>query len=348
MKKNLWLLLGLALVATVVAWFYFNKSSKTYQDTDMDFSVSDTASIDKIVIADTDGKKVVLKRQQGEDWSLNDSMLARPELTQLILRVFKDVIVQSKVASSAKAFTIKRLASIHKRVEIYQDGNSTPTKIWYVGDPTQSHFGTNVLLETPGDGKAEDPYIVEVPWHKGFITPMFQADQAEWMQTRVFVYPELNFKKIKVTHFEEPDKSFEIDLTDGKYAVKDVKNNRFISSYDTLMVKDYIVGFRKIYYEARDKYLTPFQADSMRQSTPLYKIAVTENDGKVNEITIYRKFEQHRDTDEGYVPNKYDRNRMYANYKGNMVLIQNYNFDKLFLSLQNLQGTAPLVRPTTN
>lgn len=336
MKKNLRLLLVLALVAGAAAYFYFNRSSKTYQNSFADFSIQDTASVDKIIIADSRGQKIVLTRS-GAKWLLNDSLEARPELANLVLRVFKDVIVQSPVGKNAKENTIKRLASVHKMVQIFQDGDSEPTKIWYIGDPTQDHFGTTVLLELPDEGKSPDPYVIEIPWHKGFITPMFMADYKEWMQTPVFVYPDLEFSNVTVSNFIEPSSSFSIEKSGDKLALKDYTNH-YLAGFDTIFVKEYLTNYKKVYYEVDDKYLTPFQTDSMLTSKPIYQISIKENGGKLQEVKIFRKKEEVRTIDFEDNPQEFDRDRYYAVINNKrLVLIQRQVFDKLLLTLEDFK-----------
>ncbi len=337
MKRNLILLLVLAVITAAVAYFYFNRSDKTYENTFADFSIADTATVDKVIISDNQGKKLTLKREEGK-WSLNDSLEARPELTSLILRVFKDIVVQSPVSASAKANTVKRLAAVYKKVEIFQDGNSTPTKTWYVGEPTVDHFGTTVLLELPDEGTSPDPYVIEIPWHKGFITPMFIADYIEWMQTPVFVYPTLEFSKITLVNYRDPASSFTVEKNKDQYSVKDLKNNRYIPGFDTLFVRDYTANYRAVYYEVRDKYLTTQENDSMLKSQPLYMISVTDNNGKQNQIKIYEKKGAERTIDPEAIAKAIDPDRYYAHMNNkDVVLIQKQAFAKLLIKLSDIK-----------
>ncbi len=337
MKKNLILLLALGVVAAIAGYSYFNRSTKSYKDTFADFSIVDTAAIDKVIIADTKGKKIILDRVEGK-WTLNDSLPARKDLTDVMLRAFHDIVVQSPVPVAAKNNTIKRLASTHKMVQIFQNGSSTPTKIWYVGDPTPDHFGTTALLELPDDGKSPDPYVVELPWHKGFITPMFFADYIEWMATPVFEYPSLDFNKITLKNFRDPKNSFSVEKVNNDYSLKDITNNKYLSGYDSLFVKDYVSNYKAIYYEVRDKYLTKFQSDSMLTSQPIFQITVNGNNGKTDDIKIFLKWEGIRTVDFDNAPQIYDRDRYYAllNNK-HVVLIQKYVFDKLLIRLSDFK-----------
>lgn len=333
-KRNLILLAVLALTSAGVFWLYQNKSSKSFEDSFADFSVKDTASIDKIIISDTEGKMITLKRKAGF-WSLNDSLEARPELINLALGAFRDVIIQSPIGAKAKENTIRFLAARHKQVQIFQNGSDTPTKIWYVGDANQSHFGTTLLQEIPGKGKADQPYIIELPWHKGFITPFFYADYLEWMATPVFRYRENDFKNITVQLYAKPEGSFSIDRVGRFYTVRSLASGKPLQKLDSLFVKDYIKGYEKLYFECYDKLLSPQQEDSVLQTSPLYRIAVTENDGQVNEIKIYRKKAPSYDMEGELSVVKYDVDRYNGYYKNRFVMVQHYAFDKLLAELKN-------------
>ncbi len=335
MKKNLWLLLILGLSAGVVAYFYYTKASKSYSDSFADFSIADTAAIDKVIIADSEGRRLVLTRSN-QKWLLNDTLEARPEAVNLILRAFKDIIIQSPVASTARNTAIKRLATSHKMVQIFQNGSTEPTKIWYIGDPTQNHMGTTMLLELPDKGKSPDPFITELPWHRGYMTPMFFAEWVEWMQTPVFVYPELDFTKISVTHFQHPENSFFIEKNGSSFSVKDANTETLVQPVDSLLLKDYIASYKGIYYEILDKYLTPAQTDSMLKTTPKFKIAVTEKSGNINQITIFNKKENTRDESIPEAELLDDVERYYAQLNNKqVVLIQRFAFDKLLLAKGN-------------
>lgn len=336
LKRNLIILLILATVSAGAAYLYFNKKDKTYTDTLADFSISDTAAVDKIIITDTEGRQITLKRGERR-WTVNDSLEARFDLTSLILKVFKDIVVQAPLAESAKPNAIKRLAAFHKQVQIFQNGSDTPTKTWYVGDPTQSHFGTIVLLETPEDGKSETPYIIEVPWHNGFITPMFVPDVKAWMQTRVFDYPELEFSKVTVNHYLDPASSFSVEKNNGNYAVKSLQENQYLPMFDTLFVRDYVSLYSAIFYEVKDHYLTQHQTDSLLKSQPIYMISVTEESGKINQVKIFRKMNTEKSEDYE-IPPGYDQNRYYAQLPDKqLVLIQKYSFDKLLIKLSDFK-----------
>jgi len=328
MKKNLWLLIVLGLISVAVAYFYLTQTNKTYSDSFADFSVADTNAVDKIIIADTEGNKIVLKRTK-QKWSLNDSLEARPEAVNLILTTFKDVVVQSPIAKTARENVIKRLASTHKMVQIFKDGIDEPHKIWYIGDPTQNHMGTNVLLEIPGKGKAPDPYIVELPYHHGYLTPIFFTDLKEWMQTPIFVYPELDIKSIKVNYFSNPEYSFSIERTGTTYSVRDLSTNNFMPALDTLFLKDYIDHYKGVYYEIADRYLTKEQTDSLLHSKPLCQIAITNNAGKLNEISIFQKNVTVREGE--LIPiDQADPHRYYGWLnRQKLVIIQRYVFDEL-------------------
>ncbi|MES2629946.1 MAG: hypothetical protein V4616_13360 [Bacteroidota bacterium] len=338
MKKNLIILLVLAAVASAAGYFYFNKSNKTYEKTMADFSVSDTAAIDKLIISDAEGNKIVLNRKS-DRWSLNDSLEARYDLVNLLLRVFKDVVIQAPIAATAKENTIKRLAVSHRMVQIFQNGNSEPTKIWYVGDATQSHYGTTLLLETPEDGKSPDPYIVEIPWHKGYITPMFPTDYMEWMQTTLFEYPNQEFSMITVMDYREPANSFTLEKGKDRFAIKSIASGTYLQHIDSVFVRDYMNKYKAVYYEVRDHYLTPFQTDSMLASQPVYQLAVTENSGKINKLKIFLKAGGKRtmNLDEDY-SSEFDEDRYYAQVNGkHVVLIQRVVFDNLLVKVSDFE-----------
>ena len=340
MKKNT-LILALVFVATaVIAYFYFNKPTSTIDETTAGFTIEDTAAVDRIFIADQLGNTIDLKRK-GKLWLLNDSLYGRPKAAELLLRVFKDIEVSSPVSKNAHPTILSQMASFHRKVEIYQNGNAKPTKTWYVGHSTQNHYGTYMLLETP-EGKSETPYIMHVRWHNGYLTPMFFTDVAEWRSTLLLDYAATDIKEIKVTYLETPEKSFSLSKDKMQNCIlKDGKGER-VSSFDTLFTREYFNSFGNIHFEAVDHYLTQHQSDSMLQTTPKLKLELTNIEGKTNTTLIYNKLapEETVDLITGEVISApYDTKRDYALTNNNeLVLIQRFVFDNLLYDLQDFQS----------
>ena len=194
MKKNsiIWIAI-IVIVAAAVAILAGNRYS-TLKDWESDFSVADTASVVGIFIGDKDGNEVMLKRTE-KGWIMNDKFHTNIRMVDQLLGTIKRMRVKSPVSLASHDNVVRRMAAIAKKVEIYQMvyrinlfdkiklfRHRKLTKVFYVGDATQDHLGTYMLMED-----AERPYVVFLPSHRGFLTTRGRvrtiASRAEWIAT---------------------------------------------------------------------------------------------------------------------------------------------------------------------
>ena len=72
MKSNRIILILFVVLAAVAGYFYYTKSSGTIKKELSDFAVADTASIDKIFMADREGHTATLIRKSPTEWTVNN------------------------------------------------------------------------------------------------------------------------------------------------------------------------------------------------------------------------------------------------------------------------------------
>ena len=61
-----------------------------------------------------------------------------------------------------------------------------------------------------------------------------------------------------------------------------------ISVFDSSQVKHYLTHYKKIHYNAVNTELTQNQVDSVFALVPHYEIAVTDNQGNLNEVQVWK------------------------------------------------------------
>ncbi len=342
MKKNLSLFFVLILLTAVVAvvW-YLNGGNETVATGPMaDFAVEDTASVDKIFIVDASQRSVTLERDPNSRyWNLNDKYKARKDAVDLLLKTFKRIKVKSPVPKEAEENVIKLLAAVGKKVEIYQGGDK-PAKTYIVGTATQDHTGTYMLLERPGEGRSDRPFITHMEGFTGFLSTRFFTDVEEWRYTGVFDYPDLEIEEVSIRHHEEPENSFTIKWYGGndiELHSNLLKQN--ITTFDTLKVKDYLLLYKKVHIETYQSHLTTEQEDSLLNTTPAYTLSVLEKTGERKKIDLYHKAPVKDILNEKGEVEKWDKSRMYGVMNGDdVVLIQLFVFEHL---LRGLRDFAP-------
>ena len=149
MNRGVYVVL-LVLLLIVAGYFYFTQNTNTIRSEFSDFALEDTSSVSRMFISDFEGISADLTRQSDNTWKINDKYKARQDAIDLILKTVNSVKVTETVPRSSKETVIKSMAGSSIKVEIYTSSEK-PAKVYYVGNPTQNHFGTYMLLEIDGE-----------------------------------------------------------------------------------------------------------------------------------------------------------------------------------------------------
>lgn len=336
MRKILPLLI-LVIIAVAIA-LYYTLSVNQYSTSiasQTDFSISDTASIGKIFIADRLGNSVTLTQGEGNLWKVNGKYPARPDAIQTLLETFKNVYIQRPVPKSAQSQVNKMMAGMSNIVEIYdRDGNWIKT--WYVGYGTMDKKGTYMLLETPEAGKAAEPYILDMRGFIGMLNTRFFTSESEWRSTIILRYPSLGFQVVEVFYPSQNEKSFKITYGGGnEIRVYPYGKSEPLADFDTLVVKDYLLNFKLASFENYKTGLSHAQEDSVKALIPYQIIRVTDPRG-TREIKLWAKNELTGEVVEGKeMPPAIDKARVYASCdNGELALAQRFAWDKFRAPLQ--------------
>ena len=335
MHKNLRLFYLLVLVTAIAAGVrYFDHQSAaelTNAGASADFAVTDTASVDKIFIADKDGNTALLERTEGRYWSLNGRYLARKDAVDLLLKTFLRARVQRPVPIAELDNVNRLLAGRGKKVEIYQGGDR-PSKIWYIGTSTQNHTGTYMVLADANGQLAEEPFIVHMEGFTGFLSTRFFTDEREWRYTGVFDYPGSSLKRVEIDYLED-ERRYAIEVDErGELSVEGavLKNRR-----DTLSWQNRFNLFRKVHLETYNNHMSAAAQDSMFQGAqPAFVLrGWSRTDSVPSEIKLYWKAPVTDTFDDDGNLNPWDGSRMYAIYHDELVLVQRFVFDPLLQGL---------------
>lgn len=336
MKKNLILAVLLAGLMVAAGIIYFQSHTGTLADEPLsNFAIEDTAKVNKIIITDHLGKVATLERIPGQSlWQLNGKLQAREDAVSLMLKTFNRIRIRGNVSDSSRDNMMKLLATSSKRVEIFTGGDE-PAKIWYVGIPTSDHTGTIMLLEIPGIGRSEEPYIVHMEGFTGFLSTRFFTNETEWRYTGIFEYPHLEVRMVRMINHLIPEDSWEVRFAGGNAlelwrcnasGVAETKAVRF----DTTAVKNQLLLFKKVHVESFNTQLNQQQADSLRNAAPAYTLAVTDNNGVTATIDLLLKptLKPIEDDYGNIIP--FDLSYYWGRtQEGEIAMAQSYNFSPL-------------------
>lgn len=341
------IILSILILAAAVLTFVYSSGSTLGEDTE--FSLTDTASVSKIFIADKKNNTVLLERNPEGGWILNKEYKASSYATDIFLKTIMDIEVKSPVSKEAHENTVKLLATVGVKVEIYQKAYRVNlfdkikwfeyeklARVYYVGVSTQDNLGTFMILEG-----AEAPYIVHIPGFNGYLTTRYSPLERDWRDHSVFAFKYRDIKAITLQFPETPGMSFRAE----KSGMKDFKlwtgtslkdpMKIAIPQYDTLKLMDLFGGFQDVRYEAIvDPGLKNFR-DSVMRSVPFHILKVETNDGKMTQLKTWHIAGAPDAVDDNGNPLRWDRDRMYATLNNEeLLLIQFYVFDPLIRPLQ--------------
>ncbi len=333
-----WLTFILFLVlAGIAIYLYINDGEVTLKEDYSDFAIEDTSKVDQIFISNLDGKKVLLTRREGGLWKVEGKYIARPDAIQLILKTLHDIKVQAPVSESRMDLVIRRMAATSTKVEFYTGGN-TPTKVWYIGDPTASKVGTYMLLEKQGI-KSSRPYVTHLLMEKGSLGSRFFLDNVLWRDRVMLKTNPQKIRSIEVFHSTDTSTSFRIEQTgNAQFKVTNLENNTSQLVPANIAIP-YFKNFKGVYYEYMDMKTPKSVLDSIYALIPRHKISVTDESGQLAVFKTYNMPVREGATLPNGEPIDFNPERMYA-FSSELgadvhVVVQNYTFDKLAPSFEH-------------
>lgn len=324
--KTIIILLIVAGLGYVVFTQIGGSKSSLSEEALSDFAVKDTASIDKINLSDTEGNAMSFIKNN-HVWTLEDGKCIQQHMIATFLETFKYIAVKSPVPKGAVDNMNKQLMTHHKKVEIYQNGKISKT--WYVGNPTQDHLGTYMLLKDPEKGKSPEPFIMFLPNMYGNLLDRFSTNHLDYVCSEIFAYDPLNIKTIDVVVPDSSELNYRIVALDENI-FELYNNDTKVEGFDTAKVRSYITSYRKIHFEHHNRTANTAHIDSLKNSTPYYIISVTDKQEDVNEITAHIKspgFDRY-DFNGNLV--EYDQDRLWVFTRYDELTVCQYHvFDKL-------------------
>ncbi len=340
MKKNtLYIIIAAVLVVAAIVAILFKtgvfKSSDDYLSFDA-FAVKDTNTITKIFLADMQGEYVLLQRTDA-GWVVHDSILVMKPIMEEFLTTIASLSVKQVVPKTGQNTINKVLSTGSVKVDIYQKkpkfsifgiafGNKErKTKTYYMGPATMDNLANFALLEG-----SEDPYIVYVPGFRGFATPIYSTNYADWINHDIFQTKITRIQTAEFIDLEHPEESFKAVKTGARFFDLYNYQNEKVMAYDTLKLIDMLSEFRDKNFEDIIISLTPEKIDSIYHGQHFKTIVLTDIEGNQTTLELCYKLNQVVDENNNMVTEN-DADRFYAvinhNYQ-QMVMCQFFHFDR--------------------
>jgi hypothetical protein len=313
MKKSSIITILILVVLAVAAVFVYKSKGKnsTIDKEASDFGLKDTALVDKMFLADKDGKSVLLERKP-EGWMLNGKYHARPDAIEMLLYTARMVEVKSPVSKASRETVIKLMAGKSTKVEFYIKGKKV--KQYYIGHSTQDHTGTFMLMTNPEtDENYKDPFITHIPGFNGYLSTRYFADEADWRDRMMINFRPPQIKQIKLDLHEFPDSSFVIDLFSmQRFGLKNGKGQQL--PFEEEKIKQYIAYFQNVNCEVVMDKQMPLYDSISKSAVPFATLTITDRNNKPNVSQFYHKFPIADKNKEYGVDYNYDPDRLFVKY----------------------------------
>jgi hypothetical protein len=337
MKKNRITLIAFFAIVGIAFLIWKTKStSSTIKGDLQDFAVEDTASIDKLFLADREGRTSLLERGEDGRWMLNGKNLARQETVANLLTTIKTLEIRSPVGKNLYNNTMKMLAAKSVKIEIYQ--RKSLVKTYYVGHPSMDNLGTFMYLEG-----STVPYIMHIPGFNGFLTTRYFANPDEWRERGILRFDPRTIVSINVDDVKKNHKSFSLVRNpDSTFSVSFTKPVNAIQGVDILKIRRYLDGFNKTFYEFIDAKVATTIGDSITKAGPFARVNVTDDRNYTKTLLLYRKpadESSHYEFDpQTGLKYPFDQDKFYTRIDGDQgwYVCQYPHFDKILINPLNL------------
>ncbi|MEN8224600.1 MAG: DUF4340 domain-containing protein [Bacteroidota bacterium] len=348
--KKLRILFIFALILVIIGGlFIVNRSYTTLDEGESGFAIQDTSNVTKVFMVDKNNLSVKLVREADDRWIINDQFLAHNYNVGMLLGTMKNLTVRYPVPMAARDNVIRRLASIARKVEIYQEvyrinlfdkiklfSHEKLTRTYYVGDATQDNMGTYMKMED-----ADHPYVVFLPRLRGFIYTRFSTNEDDWRDHTIFNTPLQDFSSVKIEFLETPNESFIVEaVDDGNLRLTTLMDGQH-HEYDTLRMLQFVTAFKDIRFESvLNNKLEAEYIDSIASGPMAHIITLKDKGGDEFIVRTFRKggFSKFYEED-GATIAPFDLDRLYAfvNDERDFVLVQYFVFDKVVRTASYLQ-----------
>lgn len=310
----------ISIVIILLFGLFFIEENKTSSfDTEL-FSVTDTLSINKIIMSDRYDNEIELRRNNNQ-WIVNDSYLVRNDAIKTLLSTLKNIRIKNLLSNEIEKNIEKQISTLGVGVIIYN--NNKKINSFIVGPSTRDHLGTYVYHL-----KTKKTYSTHIPGFNGFLSPRFgiQANRIEinnWRNPTLINYQPNLIDSIFSYNFSNSAKSFK--LICGK------ENN--IKNYQNEIIKDVNFGtlnlFRNSFTNLNvEKYLNDTLKNNL--NNPSKKLIIYSKNN-IDSLVFY-SINSEQDDDN----NDYNIKRKIA-IKNNedICLVQDYVFNKVLINIDD-------------
>jgi hypothetical protein len=269
----------LIIIAIGAVLFLILKVRTPFGTRNSSFAVNPEAVITRIDLIQKD-KKVSIENS-GDNWLINKNDEVRKSAVIFMLRTLKQIKIKSPVSS--ELFDNEIIKKKIEPIKVNVFAGRRLIKSFFVYKTASNLYGNFMKMKA-----FSKPFIAYIPGYEDNIGIHFVADELFWKPFLVFHLLPSEIASIKFEDIANSSSSFMINCKNRSFSLSDPINN--ISGWDTLKVKRYLTYFTAILFDNWAFDLSENELKSIESVLPLYRIAVTQSDGKETILTIWEKW----------------------------------------------------------
>ncbi len=329
--KNIYYLLIFIVLLALAGWLYSRRSTSILdRKMNYDFTIKDTAAIDKIIIEDKSPAKVILTRSV-DGWKVNGKFNVRKDAIEILLGTLYRMEMRNFIPENLRQIVIKRLSVFGKKVQVYKTGRLYKT--FYVGTNSQDEMATYMMIKG-----ANAPYAVHIPGFNGFLSTRFFVDTHLWRSRDLIEIDPANIREVKMYYPDSVTASFKINVYNfDSLFVTGLEDGKIIRSINKVNAQLFLSAFKNLKYEGA---IIPTdqiwqRRDSLLASIPVFRLEVKDINGKKTTVSGYKIKGSILPIEEGEEEAEFDPDRMHGFINDErMILLQYYGLKNLLKSLE--------------
>lgn len=322
MKKNI-IYLVLLVVLGAAALYFMGKGSKISETRidRRDFSVSEIEKVDKIIMSSKTPTTVTLEKAKNGEWQVGGKKV-RVENINLLLKTMERMEIKNPLSKKMEQNVLNKMATASTKVEVFKEGKLVKT--FYVGHNTPDNLGTFMMLKG-----ATKPYAVHLPGHNGYLSTRFYTNAYQWRDRQLFNIDNLDITSVHLKYSQGKAMDFHIQKTGNGYTMKDHLDQPM--NFDPVKLNEYLASFRGRKHEGYLMPSDPMNGEKLEEQIPFFDLSITTASGEAFELRGYYKMvEMEDESGNNFV--EPDKERMFARFDGEYVIIQYYAFQKILKS----------------
>jgi hypothetical protein len=279
-KKNIRLLVSLAVLLAALAVILFSGSGARQVVDKALFLVPEQEKVDRVVLQSAKGKTEL--QFDGTRWLVDQQWEADRQLIKIFFATTLRAEPKRKTPAATTEKVMADLKSKGIKVSFFVSGTLTK-EFWVVGNEqrTETYFAF----------ANESPYLVTIPGYRAYVASVFEMSSNDWRDKRVFNFNGQNFKSLEANFPANPKEDFKIVFTGKSFEVEGV------TALDMAKLNSYLDA---VSFLQADRIMKSEKAtlDSLDQLTPFQKIVVKDIGGNEYPLVIY-PFERQSSTING-------------------------------------------------